>query len=127
MERGTVRYYRARQYPECYNATMNFRDEILKTANIKIIFTAHAVEEMNARHELITVEEIRDVLFKGEIIEDYPEDKRGHSCLMFYYSEHTDRPVHAVCAPKDEYCAVITAYIPSSEKWDKDYRTRRKK
>ena len=31
---------------------------------------------------MISVEEIRQVINNGSIIEDYPEDPRGHSCLM---------------------------------------------
>jgi hypothetical protein len=37
------------------------------------------------------------------------------------------RPVHVVCAPKEEYLAIITSYIPSLKKWEADYKTRRKK
>lgn len=81
---------------------------------------------MNKEDELITTDEVRDVIFNGEIIEDYIEDKRGRSCLMLGTS-YGKRPVHVVCAPKDEYLAIITAYIPSLEKWEADFKTRRKK
>jgi hypothetical protein len=37
------------------------------------------------------------------------------------------RPVHVVCAPKEEYLAIITADMPSLEKWEADFKTRRKK
>ncbi|MCU1236766.1 MAG: hypothetical protein JWP63_4733, partial [Candidatus Solibacter sp.] len=30
---------------------------------------------------MISVVEVRRVVMRGEIIEDYPEDARGHSCL----------------------------------------------
>ncbi|WP_422880214.1 DUF4258 domain-containing protein [Methylomarinovum caldicuralii] len=57
------------------------------------------------------------------MIEDYPEDARGHSCLML--GRGVDgRPIHVVCAPKDEYLAVITAYIPDGKQWSKDFRVR---
>ena len=85
----------------------------------------HALDEMNAEDEMITTDEVKNVVFSGEMIEDYPEDKRGHSCLMFGMSDK--RPVHVVCAPKEEYLAIITAYIPSLEKWEADFKTRRKK
>ena len=49
---------------------------------------------------------------QDEIIEDYSNEQRGHSCLMFHYNIG-DRPLHVVCAPKVEYLAIITAYIPS--------------
>jgi hypothetical protein len=57
---------------------------------------------------LIATWEIRAVVSKGDIVEDYPEDVRGHSCLMLGYGED-DRPIHVVCAPKADYLAVITA------------------
>ena len=81
---------------------------------------------MIAEDKMITTAEVRYVVFNGEIIEDYPEDKRGHSCLIFGIP-NSRRPVHVVCAPKEEYLAIITAYIPSLEKWEDDFKTRRKK
>jgi hypothetical protein len=105
---------------------MDFIELIRKSAKRKIIYTLHALDEMNAEDEMITTDEVRDVIFNGEIIEDYPEDKRGHSCLMLGIP-NSGRPVHIVCAPKEEYLAIITAYIPSLEKWETDYKTRRKK
>jgi len=105
---------------------MDFKDQIIRAAANRIIYSAHAVDEMNAEDELITIAEVRHVVFKGEIIEDYPEDKRGHSCLMFAVPEGK-RPVHVVCSPKEEYLAIITTYIPSLEKWESDFKTRRKR
>ena len=60
----------------------------------------------------------------GEVIEDYPEDPRGHSCLLLGFS-FEDRAIHVVCAPKLEYLAIITAYLPSPDEWDEDFRVRR--
>ncbi len=105
---------------------MEFIDKIRQSAKKKIIFTLHALDEMNAEDELITTDEVRYVVFSGEIIEDYPEDKRGHSCLMFGMPGKR-RPVHVVCAPKEEFLAIITVYIPSLEKWESGFRMRRKK
>lgn len=105
---------------------MDFIDSIKLTAEKKIIYTVHALDEMNKEKRLITAIEVKDVIFNGEIIEDYPEDKRGHSCLMFGISNNK-RPVHVVCAPKEDYLAIITAYIPSLEKWTADFKIRRKK
>ena len=39
------------------------------------------------------------------MIEDYPEDVRGHSCLILGRGNH-DRPIHVVCSPKDGYLAI---------------------
>lgn len=105
---------------------MSIREEIIEAAKLKILYSAHAVDEMNDEDEIISADEVRQVVFDGLIIEDYPEDKRGHSCLMFAMTENR-RPVHVVCAPKEEYLAIITAYIPSFEKWENDFKTRRKR
>lgn len=99
---------------------------IKQSAKKKIIYTIHALDEMNKEEEMITTEEVRHVILNGEIIEDYPEDKRGHSCLMFGVSNNK-RPVHVACAPKEKYLGIITAYIPSLEKWETDFKTRRKR
>ena len=86
---------------------MNFVDLIKESAEKKIKYTFHALDEMNEEDEIITTDEVRLVVLNGEIIEDYPDDKRGHSCLMLGIP-NDKRPVHVVCAPKDEYLAIYT-------------------
>lgn len=103
----------------------NLPDEVRRAAKKKVIYTEHALDGMNAEEELISKDEIRQVVFEGEIIEDYPEDKRGHSCLMFTYAS-VGRPVHVICSPKEEYLGITTAYIPTLDKWENDFRTRRR-
>ncbi len=73
---------------------------------------------------MITTAEVLAAIQQGEIIEDYPEDVRGHSCLMLGRGED-GRPVHVVCAPQEGYLAVITAYLPSLDEWEADFKTRR--
>lgn len=103
----------------------NFFDEVKKAAEKKVIYIEHALDEMNAEEELISKDEIRQVIFEGEIVEDYPEDKRGYSCLIFTYTS-AGRPVHIICSPKEEYLGIITAYVPTLNKWENDFRTRRR-
>jgi len=105
---------------------MDFIALVKRSAERRVLYSLHALDEMNAEIEIITTAEIRHVILNGAIIEDYPEDKRGHSCLMFAKTEK-GRPVHIVCSPKEEYLAIITAYVPSLEKWEPDFKTRRKK
>ena len=104
--------------------TKTFLEKIRKTAQRQIIYTEHALDRMNAENEMITLEEVREVVAQGEIIEDYPEDVRGHSCLMFVITS-SRRPVHVVCAPKEQYLGIITVYVPSGLKWKDDFKTRR--
>jgi len=75
---------------------------------------------------MITTAEVRKILFEGEVIEDYPEDVKGHSCLLLGFGDK-GRAIHVVCSPKDEYLAIITAYYPSEGLWLSDYKSRRKK
>ena len=102
-----------------------FLDLIRAKANTKLLFLPHAVNQMSRPERMITPDEVRQVVLKGEIIEDYPEDARGHSCLMFGYGD-AKRPLHVVCSPKDEYLAIITAYIPDAEQWVEHFKVRRK-
>ena len=54
--------------------------------------------QMSRPDRMITTAEIRDVSIFSEIIEVYPEDKRGSSNLVSYAKQ--SRALHVVCAPK---------------------------
>lgn len=73
---------------------------------------------------MFTGQEVRRVIARREIIENYPHDARGHSCLMMGIGD-LSRPVHVVCTPKTDYLAVITAYLPDPEEWAPGFRIRR--
>jgi hypothetical protein len=91
----------------------------------KILYLPQALRQMSRLDRMITASEVRSVVEDGQVIEDYPEDQRGHSCLMLGYGTG-NRPIHVVCSPKDGYLAVITAYIPDMRQWEKDFKTRKK-
>jgi len=38
----------------------------------------------------------------------------------------SNRPIHIVCAHKEDYLAIITAYIPGEREWTNGFKTRRK-
>ena len=54
-------------------------------------FTNLAVDQSIRRR--ITVREIQEVIQAEEIIEDYPEDKYGPSCLILGYTEAGSRAI----------------------------------
>ncbi len=57
-------------------------DEIhTKVAAYEFEFSKHAVDQSITRR--ISVQEIRESIFNGEVIENYPEDKYGPSCLIY--------------------------------------------
>lgn len=100
--------------------------QVREAAAKKILFLPHAVNQMNSPDRMISTQEVRSVVFYGVVIEDYPENARGHSCLMLGWGER-DRPLHVVCTPKFDYLAIITTYLPSPEQWQADWQTRRKR
>ena len=110
-----------------YHILMETNDSIQTrvrtTARIRILFLPHALRQMLRPDRMITNLEVQEVIFNGKVIEDYPDDMRGHSCLLLGYGNDT-RPIHVVCAPHEDYLAVITAYIPYEEEWSDDFKTR---
>jgi len=97
---------------------------VRQSAAKRILFLPHAIRQMSKPDRMIIAADIRAVIEAGEIIENYPDDTRGHSCLMMGFEDK--RPLHVVCTPKGDYVAVITAYIPSDQEWENDYRKRKK-
>ena len=91
----------------------------------KYEFSKHAEREREL--DMIYVWELEDALSNCEIIENYPDDSRGASCLVLGFCEA--KPVHAVCTIKTdpEELLLITVYDPSKrpEKWTEHYRKRR--
>lgn len=103
----------------------SFLEAVRRAARERILYLPHALDAMNAPADLITADEVRRVIIHGEIIEDYPEDVRGHSCLILGPGDRR-RPIHVVCSPKDEFLAIITVYLPDGRRWEADWRTRKK-
>lgn len=93
-----------------------------KVAANQFEFTRHALDQSILRR--ITVEELREAIANGEVIEDYPEDKYGPSCLVFGRTK-SDRAIHIQCShPSREIVKIITLYQPDPEQWI-DYKVRR--
>jgi len=78
-------------------------------------FSNHAVDQSILRH--ISVEEIREAFSNGEIIEDYPDDNRGPSCLILGITK-LGRPIHIHCSyPSRPLIKIITLYEPDQIQW----------
>ncbi|HYG65095.1 MAG TPA: DUF4258 domain-containing protein [Thermoanaerobaculia bacterium] len=85
-------------------------------------FSKHAVDQSIIRR--ISVQELREAISCAEVIEDYPEDKYGPSCLL-YGRTKGGRPIHVQCSyPFQALMKVITVYEPSPERWI-DFKVRR--
>ncbi len=98
---------------------------VRQSAEKRILFLPHAVRQISRPDRMISPEEIKNVIQTGELIENYPENARGHSCLILGYDE-SKRSIHVVCSPKDEYLSIITAYIPNLQEWDDNFRKRKR-
>ena len=83
-------------------------------------FSDHAVKRMIKRG--IDRHEVEDAIIKGEMIEEYPDDKYSPSCLI--YGETNDgRNLHVqVSLPPT--VVIITTYEPDNSEWI-DYKIRR--
>ena len=69
-------------------------------------FSRHVVDQSILRD--IRMVEVREAIQSWEIIEDYPDDKYGQSCLIFGLTQ-SKRPVHVQCSyPSRPLLMVIT-------------------
>ena len=75
-------------------------------------YSLHAVDQSILRH--ITRQEILEAIENGQIIENYPEDKFGPSCLVYGRTD-LERPLHIQCSyPTRPKIKIITVYEPKS-------------
>jgi hypothetical protein len=85
-------------------------------------FSQHAVAQSILRH--ISVDELLQAMTCSEVIEDYPNDKYGSSCLIMGYTQ-SNRPIHVQCSyPSRPLIKIITLYEPNPALWI-DNRVRR--
>jgi hypothetical protein len=100
--------------------------KIKEVSKRRILFLPHAIRQMSRPERMVSTEDVKRIIAEGEMVEDYPDDIRGHSCLIMGFDEG-GRPIHLLCAPRDDYLAIITAYRPSRLEWDKNFKTRKRK
>jgi len=85
-------------------------------------YSLHALDQSIQRR--ISTNEVEEAIEAGEVIESYPSDKYGPSCLVFGRTA-TARPLHIQCsAPTRNPVKVITLYQPDHRQWI-DFRWRR--
>lgn len=85
-------------------------------------FSRHAVDQSILRR--ISVQELLEAIVTGELIEDYPNDKYGPSCLIFGVTI-VERPMHIQCSyPSRPLLKIITLYEPDEDLWI-DFKVRK--
>jgi hypothetical protein len=90
---------------------------------VKIIFPPYVLKRMIERN--ISVDDVRDVLVNGEIIEEYPTDEPPRY-LMLGWS--VARPIHVVGEddPLTSETTAVTVYEPDIKLWKEDFTKRRR-
>jgi hypothetical protein len=97
---------------------------MLEEIRVKILsrqfeFSKHAVDQSIIRD--IAVAEVEQAISsRCQVIEDYPEDKYGPSCLILGFTD-AGRPLHIQCSyPTRPLIKIITLYQPDPNLWIDD-------
>ena len=94
--------------------------KICSLENIEI--TLHAARRLEQRG--ILIKDILSCIQNGEIIEQYPDDYPYPSCLILGLSSK-QKYLHTVIGNNMQTLWVVTAYFPSLQKWEDDFKTRK--
>ena len=85
-------------------------------------YSLHAADQSILRR--ISHREVEEAMQSGDLIENYPSDKYGPSCLILGQTSG-GRVIHIQCThPGRARLKIITLYEPSPEKWI-GFKTRR--
>jgi len=89
----------------------------------KILWTYHVNMRLNQRS--ITRENVLNAVESFELIEEYPSDRFLPSYLI--YAKDNDLIFHIVAAVDEtnDCITIVTAYKPTIEKWENDFKRRR--
>ncbi|WP_119070280.1 DUF4258 domain-containing protein [Rubrobacter indicoceani] len=83
-------------------------------------FSKHAVDQSILR-------KVREAFASGEVIEDYPENQYGPSCMVSGMAD-SGRPIHVHCShPTRTPVKITTLYEPHPALWLLDFRERRRR
>ncbi|MCK4476462.1 MAG: DUF4258 domain-containing protein [Methanophagales archaeon] len=99
---------------------INHIKELIKRGNYAV--KLHTRKKMIERG--IKIEEVKEAIKNGEIIEEYLDDKPLPSYLIYGRTKY-NRAIHAVVGVNDDMVAIITVYEPEEEKWI-DYMRRKR-
>lgn len=81
----------------------------------KYLWSLHADEER--RNDGLEIQDVEEALLNGKVLETYPQDPRGASCLV-YGECKKGVSVHIVCGKNSkEWLVIITVYRPVLPKW----------
>ena len=76
-------------------------------------YTLHA--EIERKGDDLTFYQIEEAILAGGILECYPDDNRGESCLVVGFSENI--PIHIICGRRGDKIVIVTVYVPKPPKF----------
>ncbi len=96
---------------------MDLLDDLKNKINRNLFeFSRHALDQSLRRR--IRLEEVREAIATSEVIEDYPDDKYGSSCLLLG-TTLVGRALHLQCSyPTRPLVKFITLYEPDPLLWE---------
>ena len=87
-----------------------------------VVISKHAYSRIYERK--ISTKDVISGIASGEIIEQYPTDFPFPSCLVLGLTSNGEK-IHVVCSIGNGALWIISAYIPTLDKWENDYKTRK--
>lgn len=87
-----------------------------------VVWTQHCMERLGNRD--ISIDDVSACVNNGSIIEDYPDDYPHPSCLIFGLDLGKSF-LHVVVGCDEKQVYIITAYHPTTEKFESDGKTRK--
>ncbi|MFA7138108.1 MAG: DUF4258 domain-containing protein [Bacteroidales bacterium] len=72
----------------------------------------------------IQTDDIENCILNGEILEEYLDDYSYCSYLILGLTTKSEN-LHVVCGIGDNKLWIITAYFPSLDKWDNNFKERK--
>lgn len=87
-----------------------------------IRWSRHALKRMRERG--ISIDDFKNCIDSGEIIEQYPDSHYHPSCLILGVSVKGEY-LHVVIGSDDIYIYAVTSYFPDPEEWESDLKTRK--
>lgn len=94
----------------------------IQVNRMKLVFPRYCLKRMIERQ--ISVDEVREVLEKGELVEHYQADEPPRYLVLGWSGE---RPIHVVAEddPVSHETMVVTAYEPDRKLWKARFKERK--
>ena len=93
--------------------SMNLEEIKEKVLKNEYDYTLHA--EIERKADGLTFYQIEAAILEGEVLEQYPDNGRGESCLLLGFSDNI--PIHVVCGWRGKRIVIITVYVPKPSKF----------